>query len=151
MLLQRNAKTLQIWAHYIYFLQKALSKLPDEECTVYRGVNAIDIVQKEYLKGRRIHWSGFSSTTRNFEIAKEFAGKDGVVMQISVENGKSIKEYSFLPREDEILLSPNMAFIVTEDIFSKNDTLVIKLSQKKLPTNFCFLRIPRINRLVSPS
>jgi len=138
MLLKRNTQNLQIWTPYIYYLQRALSKLPNEERTVYRGVNAIDIVKKEYTKGRRIHWSSFSSTTTNLGTAIEFAGKGGVVMRISIVNGKCIKPYSVIAREDEILLSPNMAFILTKSIFTKDGVHFIKLQQENPRDTFVF-------------
>jgi len=138
MLLKRNTKNLQTWTPYIYYLQKALSKLPDEVRTVYRGVNAFEIVEKEYTNGRRIHWSSFSSTTTNMGTAIEFSGKAGVVMKISIVNGKCIKPYSIIAREDEILLSPNMVFIVTKSIHTKDGIHFIKLQQEHPRDTFVF-------------
>ena len=39
----------------------------------------------------------------------------------SVHNAKNIQPYSALPHEDELLLSPNMEFLVTKELHTPAD------------------------------
>ena len=77
----------------------------------------MDIVSKHYKKHTPIHWSGYSSSSTSFKNAKEFAGPDGVVMKITLYIGKTIRSYSALKEEDEVLLSPNMKLLVISDVY----------------------------------
>jgi len=100
----------------IYTTFYLLSKnFPDVATTVYRGIpaNCKEGIEKDYKQNRPIHWSGFSSATKEEEIAKSFAGPNGILFRIRVFNGKEINQCSFVPNEKEILLSPNMKFKVT--------------------------------------
>jgi hypothetical protein len=38
-------------------------------------------------------------------------------MKLTIYNGKLVSTYSILPHEREILLSPNMKFIVTKECY----------------------------------
>ena len=61
-----------------------------------------------------IHWSGFTSSTTDIKTAKFFAGNSKVIFEIEIKNGKDIQNYSMFKKEKEILLSPNIHFIVKE-------------------------------------
>jgi len=100
-----------------------LNKLPDIETTVYRGIpkNCEEKIRKEYKLNRPIHWSGLSSATELIAVAKSFAEKDGILFKIKIHGGKDIAKYSFVPAEDEILLSPNMKFKVKKPLFPETD------------------------------
>eukprot|EP01123_Difflugia_compressa_P000285 TRINITY_DN10371_c0_g1_i1.p1 TRINITY_DN10371_c0_g1~~TRINITY_DN10371_c0_g1_i1.p1 ORF type:complete len:116 (-),score=19.06 TRINITY_DN10371_c0_g1_i1:18-329(-) len=76
MLRQRNNEKLNQWKGFLFYFQQGLSKLPNFEGTVYRGVpNAKTVITTSYKKGRRIHWSSYSSTTINSDTAKKFCKK----------------------------------------------------------------------------
>jgi len=135
---ERNQTTMMKWRGYLYFLQRALSHFPDQKMTVYRGIPEYDIFEKEYIGGRKIHWSGFSSTTSTLEKAKNFVGASGVVLCIKILGGKCIKDYSIFPSEDEILLSPNMAFIVTQELYLKDSHYYLDLTQQLPGKTFVF-------------
>ena len=137
MLQERSVDKMIKWKDYLFHLQMALSHLPNEECQVFRGIPGNEIFTN-YKFGRKIHYSAFTSTTTNKSKAIEFAGDSGVVLCIHVFNGKSIKEYSVFPQEDEILLSPNMAFFVAKPLFKKGDTQFIKLVQEHPEGTFVF-------------
>jgi len=116
-----------IW--FLFFMQSALSKLPPQVLTVFQVIPQTQILQDNYTKDRRIHWSSFSSATTNKDKAIEFS-EGGVVLCIYVVNGRSIKDYSFIPEEEEILLSPNMAFIVTKPMFHANGVNYLELVEE---------------------
>jgi len=99
----------------------------------------MNIIQQNYSLGAKIHWSGYSSTTNKLAKAKEFAGKTGVIMKISILNGKSIVNYSAFPIEDEILLSPNLKLFVSEELYQGDDGYnYIDLIQEKIGPTFVF-------------
>jgi len=114
---------ITIWKDYLFYLQSGLSKIPNKSTTVYRGIPAEqkERIEKEYIKGRKIYWSSYSSTSSSLSQAKHFTEPGGIIFEISIYSGKSIKNYSFLPQEDEILLSPNMKFTVSSDLFKGKD------------------------------
>jgi len=106
----RNATMINNFSGYLWFFQQALSKLPDLDLDVYRGIDTrgAPIIKKEYAVGRPIHWSAYSSTTSDVEVAQDFAGSSGIILKIKIFNGKSVVDYSPYATENEIILSPNM-------------------------------------------
>lgn len=96
---------------------KALRKLPTFRGVAHRGNDNRAIVKQEYRQGREIFWSGFTSTTLSKDVAKEFAGKNGVVFNIKLSSGKNISQFSTLGREDEIILTPNTGLIVAKELY----------------------------------
>jgi len=120
MLRRREPLLMQKWRGYLYYLQSALSKLPLVSTKVYRGIEEREIF-KTYTSGRKIHWTSFTSTTTALAGAQKFATSNGVVVCMKVRTGKYIGNYSVYPREEEILLSPNMSFFVNEALHQKED------------------------------
>jgi len=104
---------------------------------VYRGIKTTD-VSKYYTMNRRIHWSAYTSTTEKLEVAKAFAYPEGVVIVIQICNGKVLGPYSIMPAEEEVLLSPNMAFIVCKEIYEIDQTRFIELIQEASTDTFIF-------------
>jgi hypothetical protein len=109
------------WQGFLYFLMRALEKLPPFQGTVYRGGNAgLDqaTVRREYTMGRPIQWAAFSSTAKDVAAARRFVKKDvGVVFKLNVVSGRDIVAHSYFPRENEILLSPNTRFTVASELY----------------------------------
>lgn len=100
------------WMPFIYYLSRALRELPDVDTTVYKGMAMPQNVDK-YNGKKKIHWSGFSSTTTSEAVAQKFAGIGGLVLKMDVQNGKNVQPYSWFGKEEaELVLSPNMEFIV---------------------------------------
>lgn len=122
---ERNSKKLEQWHPYMYHLIAGLKKLPFQKIEVYRGVtsNSRDMVLKEYTQGRMIHWSAFSSTSKDLKTSQEFSGKKGIIFKISVTHGVDIAPYSFIASENEILLSPNLVFTVARDLHKESKGL----------------------------
>jgi len=123
MLRRRKTEELKVWQNYLYFIFTALNKLPNIETTVYRGIpsSLIETIKTNYKKKRPIHWSGFSSATEQIEVAKEFAGPNGILFRMKIFTGKSIEKCSFIPGEKEILLSPNLQFKVMNPLSVEGD------------------------------
>jgi len=140
MLQQRNHQDTLKWQTYLFYFQSALYKLPNLQIIGYRGMQFNDIIKQNYTLGRKIHWSAYSSTSSILQCAKEFAGKGGIIMQITILCGKNIKNYSILSSEDEIIISPNMTFRVTKlpDWDTHQDFYYIELVQEAPQSTFVF-------------
>ena len=98
-------------------LLQALDKLPLYEGTVYRGIpaSALGTIQSKYRTGIEIWWSGFTSTSTDLAVGKSFAeGAGGIILRVTLVDGRRIKEYSAVGTEDEILVRPNTKFIVSQ-------------------------------------
>src|SRR5690349_18171202 len=118
LLRKRNVYDLNLIGGYLHYLFSGLNKLPNISKEIYRGIpnSMLSKVEKDYVLHRPIHWSGFSSGTDDIETAKSFAKSKGIIFKIRVFTGKSIENYSFIPKENEILLSPNLKLKVIESI-----------------------------------
>ncbi|KAJ1120564.1 hypothetical protein NDU88_008728 [Pleurodeles waltl] len=95
-----------------YFLTNALRVLKEHDnskCqTVYRG---IEKVQFKAVKQQNMRFGQFTSSSLKSEIALKF-GKD-TLFTIETCYGVSIKDFSFSPEEEEILIPPYEKFKVT--------------------------------------
>ena len=120
----RNRKAepgpFRVWQGFLFFLMRALDKLPPFKGTVFRGGNkGIDqaTVREQYKPGRPVQWAAFSSTSRSLSAVRPFVKKDvGVIFKISIVTGRDIGAYSYFPKESEVLLTPNTQFTVTSDV-----------------------------------
>lgn len=113
----REGPAFDAWGPYLWHLSQALQALPDVTTTVYRGMNAPNLA--EYQQSKRVHWSGFSSTSTNAQVSSRppfYHGPPGIVFTLKVQNAKNIQPFSLLPGEAELLLSPNMEFVVTKEL-----------------------------------
>lgn len=121
---ERNPKKMIQLRPFLTYLMSGLSKLTAVEETVYRGIpiSAMDMVREKYRLGIDTHWSAFTSTTSNIKKAKSFAqATGGIIFRIRILTGRSIKHYSAIPSEDEILLSPNCRLVVTSTLKLEDD------------------------------
>jgi hypothetical protein len=123
---KRNASQMLQWRPFFYYFLEALKTLPpvaDENnmVTLYRGTPNIDEIRANYRKGRKIYWSGFSSATPEKSVAGNFAGLDGVILRLSVVSGRDISSYSAIQSDSEVLLSPNIKFLVTGTLQKESD------------------------------
>jgi len=108
---ERNTNSMLKWRGFLYYFFSALHKIQDSSITVYRGITSeLSEIQRNYYGGKKIHWSAFSSTTTDIEVAKRFASNSKIIFAIKILNGKDIQKYSVMKGENEILLHPNMTF-----------------------------------------
>jgi hypothetical protein len=118
LLRERDGATVRALRPYLYFLMKGLTSLPAYSGQVLRGVPSehLGLIKATYRAFCDVHWSSFTSTTTSLSKAKSFAkAQGGIIFRINVLSGRSIRAYSALPREDEILLGPNSNFLVTSE------------------------------------
>lgn len=108
------------WQGFLYFLMRGLDQLNQFEGTVYRGSNfkAGADIKTLYAPGRPIQWAAFTSTSTDVATARQFVDKEaGIIFKISVFSGRVVSPYSHIPRENEVLLTPNTRFTVTRSLY----------------------------------
>jgi hypothetical protein len=107
----REDGKFKAWMPFIYYLNKALASLPTIETIVHKGMRNVQKHAAKYDGTKRVHWSGYSSTSTDIAVAKKFAGPDGLVLVIEVLNAKNVQGYSWFGKQEaELMLSPNMEF-----------------------------------------
>ena len=71
--------------------------------------------------------------TTDKRVAQRFAdGPGGIVFVVDVLQGRSVKPYSAVQTEEEILLSPNSLFVVTQALEKSDDDgyYYVKMQQR---------------------
>ena len=109
------------WRPFYAHLMKSLRDLPDVKQTVYRGILDPPSLER-YSDASKVCWQGFSSTSIDPANARTFATTFGYVFKLKVTNGKDIRAYSWYGNtEGELLLNPNMEFLVTKELHVPED------------------------------
>ncbi len=122
---------VRTWGAYVHYLLRALGRLPNVACDVFRGFPDKGIVEREYKLGRPVQWGAFTSATTDFAAAKGFTDRAaGVIFKIAISSGRDINAYSFFPQEGEVLLSPNSRFVVSSLPYEKDGYTVVDLVEQ---------------------
>jgi hypothetical protein len=115
-------------------LNAALARLPPLRETVYRGVK-LDL-SNEYTDGETIIWWGFSSCTTGLSVLQSelFLGKSGTrtMFTIKCDSARDIREHSYYPVEDELLLLAATQLQVT-GCLDQGDLRIIQLKETQPP------------------
>lgn len=118
--------------HDIDDLRSALRKLPDYRGIVYRHIDLPEEILVEYQKGAVIKELGFMSTsTRPYALKK-----GNVHMVMASFNGKSVKNYSADPDEEEFLFLDGTSY----QLHTRND----RIEQGRLHSYISALQIAGI-------
>lgn len=123
---------LQPWFLYLKLLLTALTKLPSASVkSVWRGIRFQD--STNYVKSHEIVWWGFSSCTKSLDVLKSnlFLGDTGMrtIFSIDTFDGRSVKDHSDYPNEDEVLLLPGTCLKVHAKLDPSTDLRIIELKQ----------------------
>jgi hypothetical protein len=143
-----NQELLTPWFLYLRLVMTSFAKIPfdSNRLTVFRGVK-LDL-SAQYPQGSTVTWWGFSSCTTSLEVLsnERFLGKSGTrtLFSIDCHSAKSIKQYSFYPEEEEVLLPPARQFQVIGCLNQGNGLHIIQL--KEIQPKF-----PLINPIPQPS
>ena len=145
-ILQSKSRTkLKPWFLYLKLLFVALDRLPAiANQSLFRGVKRD--LSDEYKLGQPVIWWGFSSCTISEDITEreEFCGGTGkrTMFIIDCNSGKNIRNYSYYPDEDEVVILPATQFEVVDRREEEPGFLKIYLKE----TNTLFqLRAPLPN------
>ena len=118
------------WLSYLKILVTALSKLPSNRCTLWRG--AFGDLSQKYREGDKITWCGFSSCITSLKVLEsdQYSRKYEVrtLFLIECSNGKCITDYSYHEDKEEVLLLPCTCFKVISN-FSKENLCIIQLRE----------------------
>eukprot|EP00971_Amphidinium_carterae_P261691 5191511-Amphidinium_carterae.1 len=118
----RDAVILAGIENYLHYFMAALHAVQPSEGLFYRGVSksAFEKYRSHYSKtGKKIHWSGITSTSVDYCIAESFAGREGpggVIFKIRAQSARAIHMYSAKPDEAEVLLLPNFKAVVVNPV-----------------------------------
>ncbi|CAF1427915.1 unnamed protein product [Rotaria sordida] len=129
-----DRRKLNPWLLYLRLFLNGLFRLPSISRTIYRGVKLN--LSKSYIMGKTVVWWGFSSCTTSLNVlqSEQFLGKKGTrtMFHIECESGKDIRNHSFFPSEDEILLLAATQFKVI-GCLDQGDLHIIQLKETQPP------------------
>ena len=124
----------------LYYLFRGLEALPAAvDRVVYRGVpSSADVVRRLYLTGADVYWTSFTSASEDVAQAINFASKEGpggVIFRITSVTGRYVKWYSSMPREGEVIFSPNSSFTVSQgphdEVLDGSTMCVVFLTERR--------------------
>jgi len=143
----KDRKKLAPWFSYLKLFFVALDRIPSTTGQqLFRGVK--EDLSSRYVKGTSIVWWGFSSCTISEDVLESdvFYGTTGKRTKFIIDcnSGKKIKDYSYMPDEDEVLILPATQFQVTDVIQPEPDVSEIYLKE----IDSCAFR-PQLPELVS--
>jgi len=102
---ERKLQYVHLFHGIARLIQSALLKLPaSPEGTVFRGVHAAKAnLDLGYEDGLAFEWGQFTSCSTKGGVAEEFAAA-GSVFAVRCFGGRCLKEFSMVPKEDEVTL-----------------------------------------------
>lgn len=134
---EKDRNKIEPWKKYIFLLLHALKVLePTKSVELFRGANLkLENLGEKYEPGKVFTWTAFSSTSTSMVGAGKFLGnKEKVFWLLKLKepfHGRSLKEFSEFPNEDEVLLPPNMRFKVI-DILKLDNAHLIRCEQEEI-------------------
>jgi len=123
------------WRDYIWLLMNSLKKLPASKImNVVRGAKCpFDKIGMDLSAGDEFSWASFSSVTTTIEVMQTFLGDQGdrtmIQIQLCESIARDIKDFSFFPSENELLLPPNISFEFTSKFNAGNGITIVQAKQ----------------------
>ncbi|CAF4213874.1 unnamed protein product [Rotaria sordida] len=133
--IEKKNNALKPWFPYFKLYITALSKLPSQTQTVYRGVQNLDINLTDYQTNKEFQWFGVTSCTTTIETlnSSQFFGETGgrrILFSIHCFTGRSVTAHSALKdAEKEVILLPGTWFRVTGHLNTGPRTCMIQLEE----------------------
>lgn len=93
-------------------LDAVLCDYAEHQQEVFRGTNLKDAIVEKYMTAEEITFPAFTSTSKGFYTACDFAQKGNTLMRITSRYGRSIENTSQHDDEQEILFRSNSRFKV---------------------------------------
>ena len=103
-------ETEPLLLNQIIVLRAALQKMKSFKGKVYRGAHLTATSLANHQTGAIINYPGFLSTSTSREASENFVRN--ALLVIHAKKGKSVRNYSQMPQEDEILFDHNSKFKV---------------------------------------
>ena len=127
----QQRQLLRPWFLYLKLFLTALSKLPSQTFTVFRGVK--DDLRNQYHVNDKFVWWAFTSCTRQINVlnSETFYGRTGArtLFAILCHSGKDISQHSFILNESEILLQAARKFKVLGKLEQNDGSCIIQLEE----------------------
>ncbi|CAF3224923.1 unnamed protein product [Rotaria socialis] len=127
---KNRQQRLPFWYLYLRLFLNALFRLPLVPAVAYRGVR-LDLSNR-YIKGESIVWWGFSSCTTSINVldSEILLGKTGrrTMFTLQCKSARDIRQHSFYPAEDEVLLMAATQFKV-KDCLTQGNLYIIQLEE----------------------
>ena len=101
-------------------LREALETAPTVSMVTWRGISLDEEAREALIKryrrqvGTVIVWDGYASTSLNPRVARDFAGRDGLMYEIRSTRGRWIEAASQHGYESEVLLTPGAELQIVE-------------------------------------
>jgi len=109
------------WKYYIYYLLKALRKVPswDGRSDLYKAIpeNVRWMKPFKYVKGNVITWKAFTSTYQSKMTAQQWVRGQEFYTQFVITgktSGRMIERFSCFQNEKEVLFAPGSTFKIVE-------------------------------------
>ena len=118
-LASRDPAVVTPFASYVLLLLEAMRRMPAHYEAVYRavGINLRAYYGTARMNGEVVTWPRFSSCSVNVTIANDFLEGEptGTIFAVTLTTGRArnISQFSTMPNEEEVLLSPNSRFTVS--------------------------------------
>ncbi|UJR20567.1 hypothetical protein I4U23_023693 [Adineta vaga] len=130
----RTANEINEAAIILYYLVKSLSYIPFYWGYVTRACQLTFHELSMYTPGRLITWIQFSSSKKGKKVVNNTSFKErNTLFKIFSLTGRSIKQFSNYPEEDEVLFLPHTTFLVfNRKTFSNQQKNVIYMRQVEL-------------------
>ena len=125
----RNDK-IKPYHFYIKLINSALEKLPRYRDNVWRGVKTDKDFSGKYVKGKKIVWWSYTSTSKEGKAVQNFLGETGhrLLFQIRSKTGVDITKYSAFKNEAEILFAMGTKFQV-KNVVEQDKLTIIELEE----------------------
>ncbi|CAF4667700.1 unnamed protein product, partial [Rotaria sp. Silwood2] len=125
---------LRPWYLFMRLFLSALLRLPALPKIAYRGVK-LDL-SKRYIEGKTIVWWGFSSCTTTVGVLKSelFLGTTGdrTIFTLQCQSARDIRQHSYYPVEDEVLLMAATQFKVVSCL-DQGNLHIVQLEETRPP------------------
>lgn len=93
-------------------LDAVLCDYPESKESVYRGTNLPDAVAEKYSTSEEISFPAFSSSSKSFRVACDFAKKGNTLFKMTSKSGRAVDKLSKHEEEEEVLFRLNTRFKV---------------------------------------
>lgn len=127
----QNALAIRPFHPYLKLILHALSKLPSFRGTVWRGVK-MDFHQV-YKRGDYHIWRSFTAATPDgsslYNSPSLPEGESRTLFLIQCQSGKRIRNHSYFPVEDEVMLLPGFRFKVISALQTAKDMHLIQIEE----------------------
>jgi hypothetical protein len=98
----------------LYYLVCGLAHIPYYWGVTARAIQLTEAELKAYVPGTLVTWLQFSSSMKGYDPPEYFSKDRNAQFMIYSLTGRSIREFSIFPKENEVLFLPHSTFLVVD-------------------------------------